>query len=721
MDHTRKYPDIIALLKKLPGGLLHVVLNFPHFTKKSAITIFTFLNFFAILLIFMVSKLISVITHIPGLNIIVSKIAPIFSVHVQPLIQRVINLLESQRPFKVKRSYLIYMAYENLRTRSSRSLITIFGMSIGVAIIVYLLSLGYGIERLVISQVASLNELKMIDVTPGESSRTVLNEQILKRIEKIPSVANTVPLVSVVGKLNYKNAKTDIVVYSVPHEYLTSTKPRLVGGKYFSKKFTRASALSNAGQVAGAETELKKGTFGKPVVDGSIQFNLLPNVHVPVWTDCSMKSELLGVTLRSDSDISGVEFWGGEYAPFDPFGRAGIDRTSKQFLGVWIKAQFPLYKEIDDNTVDKVYDETSAQQWVQGCVQRVDTQITDARQFTGSVLGESTVSFVLSASDSATLDATGSAQLEASNSATISGVDFADSTVATNEAGVEVVYLQNSQKQEKKEQTVVFSKPVSGELVISSGLLNLLNIDRRNFEKESIKLAFIIVKSLVPKATGRIVSEEAEYKIVGIVDDDESQFVYVPLQDVAVLGVSNYSQAKVELKDTKEMPKVRKEIETMGYKTASTADTVSQIESFFTTVRGVLGILGFIALGVASLGMFNTLTVSLLERTREIGGMKTMGMVSGEIQELFLAEAMIMGFAGGLGGLIIGALGGKITSSLVSFVAVSQGLGFLDLTFIPFGLILFIVASSFVVGVATGLYPAYRAKKTSALNALRYE
>ena len=119
--------------------------------------------------------------------------------------------------------------------------------------------------------------------------------------------------------------------------------------------------------------------------------------------------------------------------------------------------------------------------------------------------------------------------------------------------------------------------------------------------------------------------------------------------------------------------------------------------------------------------MFNTLTVSLLERTREIGGMKTMGMVSGEIQELFLAEAMIMGFAGGIGGLLFGFIVGKLSSYIVSIIAISQGVGYLELTYIPWSLTTFIVVSSFVVGVITGLYPAYRAKHISALNALRYE
>lgn len=119
--------------------------------------------------------------------------------------------------------------------------------------------------------------------------------------------------------------------------------------------------------------------------------------------------------------------------------------------------------------------------------------------------------------------------------------------------------------------------------------------------------------------------------------------------------------------------------------------------------------------------MFNTLTVSLLERTREIGGMKTMGMVSDEVQDLFLAEAMIMGLSGGIGGLTLGYLVGKCLSLIVSAVAVTQGQGYLDLAYIPLNFTIFILITSFIVGVVTGIYPAQRAKKISALNALRYE
>ena len=73
-----------------------------------------------------------------------------------------------------------------------------------------------------------------------------------------------------------------------------------------------------------------------------------------------------------------------------------------------------------------------------------------------------------------------------------------------------------------------------------------------------------------------------------------------------------------------------------------------------------LALLGLMALSVAALGMFNTLTVSLMERTHEVGLMKTMGMKSNEVRDLFMAESLIMGISGGVFGLIVGFILGKI-------------------------------------------------------------
>ncbi len=325
-------------------------------------------------------------------------------------------------------------------------------------------------------------------------------------------------------------------------------------------------------------------------------------------------------------------------------------------------------------------------------------------------------------------ESTGNAKLTTQNStgeqdtATDSASLFnAVTVVASSEDGIEIVNLQATGSAQTKKQTLDFKGLVSGEAVVSLGLLNLLNIPVDKGLKTSFDLSLIVMKNLIPDIEGKATTTPAKYKVIGVIDDDSGAYLYIPFSDLNKLAVRNFSQMKILLTNKNDFNNVRKEIETMGYKTSSVVDTIKQITSLFTNVRFVLSIVGLVALVIAALGMFNTLTISLLERTREIGGMKVMGVISREVEDLFLAEAMILGLGGGFGGLALGFLSGKILSIIISMIAFSSQKQFLDLTYIPTSFILFIIFLSFFVGIFTGLYPAQRAKKTSALNALRYE
>jgi putative ABC transport system permease protein len=208
---------------------------------------------------------------------------------------------------------------------------------------------------------------------------------------------------------------------------------------------------------------------------------------------------------------------------------------------------------------------------------------------------------------------------------------------------------------------------------------------------------------------------------VGVTPDDKTPVFFVPFMDLRSLGITNYSQIKLVVTNSSDLEQTRRQIEAMGYVTRSVADTVMQVNALFGTARTLLAVLGMVALAVAALGMFNTLTVSLLERTREVGLMKAMGMKSSEVSELFLTESMIMGFMGGILGIILGFVLGKLTGLILSAFAVFKGVGLVDVSYVPLPLIITVVFLSLLVGIATGIYPAKRATKISALNALRYE
>jgi ABC-type lipoprotein release transport system permease subunit len=669
--------------------------------------LYVFGSFFFLLIFFAIGKIFNAIRRIPLLGKLLSPIYSIWMKSPQRIYEKIAGKFEKIGNSEIKRSYLISMAYKNLMVKKARSLVTIIGMSAGVGVIVLLLSLGYGIERLVISKVASLDELKIVDVSTGSNTALRLNSKILKSIKAMEKVTEVIPLTSVVGRVTYNNAKTDVVVYGAPNKYLELLKIKIKNGKLFDNNDT----LGYSGQsVAGAETEVMKGEYGKAVNDKKVHFNINPEKAEIAWSDCDRSSQILGFVPRIEGGYEGQEFWGSTYYVKGSERADGFDKKINSYVAKWIKAQVPVFYKIADDSLKPVLDDEGMQKWTTACLEETNASIDKVENaMTKAVLGVATSSADLTSLDSSTNDSLDSTTA------------FSAVVVGSDSAGMEMVELKATAAADMSPKTLTFTSTPSRKALITTGMLALLNIPEKNAVGNKFKVQFIISNSLSSKLNSKAVTSETEYSILGLVDDLDNQYFFIPLGDLSKLNLDNYSQTKVVLSDTSKMTSLRKKIENLGFKTNSTADTVSQIESIFANIRFVLALLGLVALAVASLGMFNTLTVSLLERTREIGGMKTMGMISEEVKDLFLAEAMIMGLSGGVGGLILGFVAGKLISLAISFVALSKGQGFMNLTYVPPFLTIFILIMSFFVGMVTGLYPARRARKISALNALRYE
>lgn len=208
-------------------------------------------------------------------------------------------------------------------------------------------------------------------------------------------------------------------------------------------------------------------------------------------------------------------------------------------------------------------------------------------------------------------------------------------------------------------------------------------------------------------------------KIIGV--SDESKFTYVPLNLLKKLGADKYSSVKVKVVQRKQVAAVRKTIESMGYPTNSVKDTVDQIENAFVIVRTVLFGFGFIALSVAAIGIFNTMTISLLERTHEIGIMKAIGGRDKDVSRIFTAEASMIGFLGGVFGVVSGWLLGQAINLLVNFLATSVGGQPNNFFYMPLDFAGYVVLFAFGISTLAGVWPARRAAKLNPLEALRYE
>jgi hypothetical protein len=490
---------------------------------------------------------------------------------------------------------------------------------------------------------------------------------------------------------------------------MQSSNLKLSKGKLFDNN---AAYIMKEKDVAGASDTVKLGKLGSAVDSNSRTsiVAILPDRPAYVWQFCSTSSKVIGVSPRIEGEIEAKAVWGDNYDHYFEYSPQVYDKENQIFLAEWYKGVFPIYYEASEGQYQPLLDEHGRPVWSEGCVEAKDIQEIEKRSF-GQVLGDATASAEFA-------DALGTTT--ASDSAEEDSL-FSLGNVSTDSAGLEVVSLSTGSASLSNDSRISLSSGNSRQAVVSKALLALFNIPINSAIGKDFQVSFILTKSLLPRVNGKAITNDLPYKIIGVIDDDTTPYFYVPLSDIASMKVDNFSQLKIVMGDQVGLGNVRKVVETLGFRTTSTADTISEIESLFNNIRLILGLLGLVALAVASLGMFNTLTVSLLERTREIGGLKTMGMISQEVQDLFLAEAMIMGLAGGFGGLALGFIIGQLLSFLISIIAFSNGQGYLNLTYIPPFLSFFIIISSFIVGLITGLYPSRRARKISALNALRYE
>ena len=613
--------------------------------------------------------------------------------------------VEGKNEGKVSKEYLVELAFRNMQAKRNRTMVTIGGMALGVGAIVFLVSLGYGLERMVISKVTKLNELRMADITAGQIGSLQMNDEMMEKIRNLNGVEEVVPSISMVSKIKYNGSVFDVMSKGIEEKYIKAMMPVFLSGQEFKDRDIDFS-FSNEGQKVMGVTSLKE--IKENIAEEKLAFRLPKGKMVPIWIECDSKSELLGYGLDNGEELSGQKLWGEKYYLSEEEKLNKETNNDNQWYSSWVESIVPIWELGEEGRVIPKLDAFGQQRQEKGCLMQKDILIEDKTK--GEVLGISSEEATLSAQRMATV----SAEMVSTASANIK-------TVKDEDGKEWIEYIQNEEKiNETKE--INFSGNPAGEAFISSSMLRLLGISR---VEEAIGKVFsvnyIIPDGGVAGISGRAQSVETNYTIKGVVEDPNSNYYYFHLADAKRLGIKNYSQMTVVVKEKGSLAEVRKLIETMGFKTTSTADTVIQIETIFGNLRLLLGLLGTIALAVASLGMFNTMTVSLLERTREVGVMKSMGMLSDEVKELFLAESLIMGIGGGTFGVILGFLSGKLLSLVLTSISVIKGQGAMDMSYLPWFFILFIIGISFLVGIITGWYPSKRARQISALNALRYE
>lgn len=164
------------------------------------------------------------------------------------------------------------------------------------------------------------------------------------------------------------------------------------------------------------------------------------------------------------------------------------------------------------------------------------------------------------------------------------------------------------------------------------------------------------------------------------------------------------------------------EIKAEGFQVESIELILDLANKVFTVINVMLSSVGGLALLVASLGIINTMIMSIYERTREIGTLKAIGASRGDIRLMFMIEAGLIGLMGGVIGIVAGWGLGKLLNRVIIWYVEREQLPIRgDFFVVTPWLALYALLFAMLIGIVAGLYPANRAAKLDPLMALRHE
>lgn len=198
-----------------------------------------------------------------------------------------------------------------------------------------------------------------------------------------------------------------------------------------------------------------------------------------------------------------------------------------------------------------------------------------------------------------------------------------------------------------------------------------------------------------------------------VIDDENTPPFIVVSPGVFTKTAPYYRSVLVKANDVDNVESVRDALSAQGFIVSARIDLVNQARKIMNIITIILGVFGVTALIVSAVGMLNTMIVGFMERIYEVGVMKSLGITNSDVRKLFLMESLMMGFLGGVGGVTLGFVVGKVVDFVVSTLAVRLGGNAFSLFITPLWFVLFAIGLSVVIGLLSGLWPAWKVSNLS--------
>jgi putative ABC transport system permease protein len=299
-----------------------------------------------------------------------------------------------------------------------------------------------------------------------------------------------------------------------------------------------------------------------------------------------------------------------------------------------------------------------------------------------------------------------------------------------------------------------FSSPNADEAILQAEFAKELNPQTSSLIGKDLILRYAERQSLAAQASDSagnsggfsVVPKEKHFVIIGVVETEPasgfggfgSGRLLIPLPIAETLRAAQvndlrdilrdsssdkpaYSSLTVRVKSPSLVEATEAKLKDLGFSAFSLLDASKSLRIFFSVFDLLLGIFGSLALAVATLGIINTLVMAILERRREIGVLKALGAADRDVKQLFFVEAGVMGLFGGVFGTLLGWLIGRSLTLGTNIYLHRQNLPGVDISSVPWWLVLGGIGFAVLVSLAAGLYPASRAARLDPVQALRYE